>query len=192
MARLTDAFAAFLFLLLAFARFSTIRSLIEAPMGTLLGVQATIMAGLLVFRRPAKQEAPLRWQLLAWSAALLPLAMKGQSQNSLAWVGLLLQMAGLLVVLWGLWTLGLAFGIAPADRGLVMRGPYRLVRHPIYAGEFLSNSGFLLAHIAPWNLLIWSLIALTFWLRIWQEEHVLGNYVDYEKRVRWRLLPGVW
>ena len=30
--------------------------------------------------------------------------------------------------------LGRSFGLVPANRGIVARGPYLLVRHPIYAG----------------------------------------------------------
>jgi protein-S-isoprenylcysteine O-methyltransferase Ste14 len=42
-------------------------------------------------------------------------------------------------------TLGRCFGILPEARGLVTRGPYRLVRHPIYLGEIAAMCGLALA-----------------------------------------------
>src|SRR5437899_9023283 len=42
--------------------------------------------------------------------------------------------AGLIVVIAAKLTLGRSFGIAPANRGVVARGPYNIVRHPIYTG----------------------------------------------------------
>ncbi len=84
------------------------------------------------------------------------------------------------------------------ERGqtVVTTGPYGLVRHPMYAGgsllffgiPLLLGSGFGLA-LAP----IW-LVLLA--LRIPLEERVLrqnlDGYDDYARRVRWRLLPGIW
>jgi protein-S-isoprenylcysteine O-methyltransferase Ste14 len=86
-----------------------------------------------------------------------------------------------------------------SDRGhsVVDRGPYALVRHPGYSagilivlasgialGSWLA-SAFLVAAVLP---------SLLF--RVIKEDHVLQNqlngYADYARRVRWRLVPGLW
>ena len=59
--------------------------------------------------------------------------------------------AGLGLVIVGKLALGRSFGIAPANRGVVVRGPYVLVRHPIYAGYLVTHVAFLIAHPTPWN-----------------------------------------
>ena len=47
----------------------------------------------------------------------------------------MLLVAGLLFAIASVAFLGRCFGVLPDVRGLVMRGPYRLVRHPLYLGE---------------------------------------------------------
>ena len=75
-------------------------------------------------------------------------------------------------------------------------GPYRFVRHPMYAGAILYLVGSPLL-LGSWlGLLTVPLLIAGFALRIGYEEDVLrrelAGYEDYMKRVRWRLVPGVW
>jgi len=92
--------------------------------------------------------------------------------------------------------LGRSFAILPAVRGVVVRGPYRLVRHPAYLGELLMVVGCYVAR--PAELL--GLLPLAFAvplvvLRIRAEERALETAPDYgvySGKVRWRLVPGVW
>jgi protein-S-isoprenylcysteine O-methyltransferase Ste14 len=84
------------------------------------------------------------------------------------------------------------------ERGqrVVSSGPYRYVRHPMYAGMFLFlPSGALLVG-SWWGLLLCLvLLGLLVW-RIPREERILENglagYDEYERRVRYRLIPHVW
>ena len=92
-------------------------------------------------------------------------------------------------------SLGGSFGVLPALRGAVTRGPYRFVRHPAYAGELVMAAacfaaGPSLAAILPWLLLLPGVV----W-RIRAEESVLvrdEEYARYQWHVRWRLVPGIW
>jgi protein-S-isoprenylcysteine O-methyltransferase Ste14 len=104
----------------------------------------------------------------------------------------LIQAAGIAGWAVSLVALGRSLGIAPADRGLVRHGPYRFIRHPIYAFEALFFLGWLIAEPTPQNgaiLLIWAVLQIA---RIVREERILGGYDDYRQAVRWRIIPFVW
>lgn len=92
--------------------------------------------------------------------------------------------------------LGRSFGLLPAQRGVVIAGPYRFVRHPIYFGYLIGHVGFLLANFSWRNVAVLALLYVAQVHRIQREEAVLaatsGDYRDYQQRVRWRLLPGVY
>lgn len=84
------------------------------------------------------------------------------------------------------------------DRGHVVcdSGPYRLVRHPGYAGNIPPLLGIVLALGSVWAL-IPAVVALSITVvrtaledRTLQEE--LPGYRDYAQRVRYRLIPGVY
>src|SRR5271165_2956269 len=68
--------------------------------------------------------------------------------------GLAVQLVGLFICVWSLSALGRSFGFAAADRGLVRRGPYRVIRHPIYASYVLLQLGYLLQSISLRNALV--------------------------------------
>jgi len=84
-----------------------------------------------------------------------------------------------------------------ADRGHAVcdSGPYRIVRHPGYAGNLLPLLGIVLALSSMWTLipavvaLIITVIRTALEDRTLQEE--LPGYRDYARRVRYRLIPGI-
>jgi protein-S-isoprenylcysteine O-methyltransferase Ste14 len=84
------------------------------------------------------------------------------------------------------------------DRGhsVCDRGPYRIVRHPGYAGNLLALPGMVLAFGSVWMLipgaaaLIIAVIRTALEDRTLQEE--LPGYQEYAQRVRYRLFPGIY
>jgi Putative protein-S-isoprenylcysteine methyltransferase len=101
--------------------------------------------------------------------------------------------AGLLVIITGKLTLGRSFGLLPANRGVVCRGIYTVVRHPIYAGYLVTHAAFLLAHPTAWNIALLVVSDLALLVRAVYEERTLAldaEYTDYMSRVRWRVIPG--
>jgi protein-S-isoprenylcysteine O-methyltransferase Ste14 len=106
-----------------------------------------------------------------------------------------LAVCGVLVTTAGLLALGQSFGVIPSNRGIVSSGIYRWVRHPLYAGYFITHAGFWLANATPGNLLIWMAGDTIQLARIWYEERLLARdvaYREYQAQVRWRVVPGVY
>jgi protein-S-isoprenylcysteine O-methyltransferase Ste14 len=106
----------------------------------------------------------------------------------------MLSAVGLLLVVVGKMALGRSFGLVPANRGVVVRGPYTIVRHPIYTGYLITHVAFLIADPMPWNAAIILIADTALILRALMEERVLSNDVEYQgycQRVGWHLVPGV-
>jgi len=101
---------------------------------------------------------------------------------------------GALIQLHAKLTLGLSFGCVPAHRGLKLAGPYRFVRHPMYAGYLIGHVAYLLINPTGWNVAIYALCYCLQIPRILTEERILGRdpaYRAFSQRVRYRLLPGI-
>jgi len=101
---------------------------------------------------------------------------------------------GLAIVVVGKMALGRSFGLVPANRGVVARGPYALVRHPIYAGYLITHGAFFMANPTPWNATLILIADSALIVRALMEERVLradAAYQRYCERVGWHLVPGV-
>jgi protein-S-isoprenylcysteine O-methyltransferase Ste14 len=101
---------------------------------------------------------------------------------------------GLVVVVVGKMTLGRSFGLVPANRGVVVAGPYAFVRHPIYSGYLVTHVGFLLAHPRIWNIALVVVADVALIVRALVEERVLDHdesYRAYCQRVGWHFVPGL-
>ncbi|MFC1671743.1 methyltransferase family protein [Planctomycetota bacterium] len=102
---------------------------------------------------------------------------------------------GTLVALVSILYLGRYFAVLPAYRGIVTGGPYRFVRHPVYAGELMMILGCTLAGTYIISACVFACAATLTVLRIRAEEDFLGrfsSYGEYAEQVSCRLLPGLW
>lgn len=86
-------------------------------------------------------------------------------------------------------------GVAEGQR-VISTGPYAIVRHPLYATSLLYLIGTPLA-LGSYRGYLSLAILLPFLIsRLLDEERMLvrdlPGYVDYQKAVRYRLIPGIW
>ncbi len=134
--------------------------------------------------------------LLAITATAAPLMVLPGSDPVFA-----LRVAGVILVMVGNFgqasaklMLARSFGIAPANRGVKVEGPYRLVRHPMYAGYLIVHIGLVLLMPLPINIVIYAIGWTAQIRRLLAEERLLSEdpaYRAYMARVRWRLIPGI-
>jgi methanethiol S-methyltransferase len=172
-----------------------------------------------VLARPASKRlvtrvVPAAYErtLYVWVASLLAIAM------CLFWqpiAGLLYQVDGLWRILfWGVQAAGAAVTLRAASAlsalelagihqasgrqrtgPLKVVGPFRMVRHPIYLGWIM------MVGVAPTmtaNRALFAVISSLYLILAipWEERSLAAAhgepYREYQRSVRWRLLPGVW
>ena len=111
---------------------------------------------------------------------------------------ILVQVLALLLFLWARVTFGRRsyhVGADPTEGGLVTGGPYRYIRHPIYAAFCLFTSAGVAAHWSWSAGLCGGLVLGSAVLRIFCEESlVAARYPEYAQYsvTTWRMIPYVY
>ena len=125
-----------------------------------------------------------------WAPVALPLELA-------AWIG---QAAAGALIFWVVATNTYLSRMAriQEDRGqkVVASGPYRFVRHPMYAGIIVLFVCVPVALGSGWGLVPGVTIGLLYAVRTSKEDQMLrqelAGYEAYAHQVRYRLVPGVW
>ncbi|MEN8098474.1 MAG: isoprenylcysteine carboxylmethyltransferase family protein, partial [Chloroflexota bacterium] len=82
------------------------------------------------------------------------------------------------------------------DHYVVDTGPYRIVRHPGYAGALLSSIALPLALDSIWAEIPTLIFVVVYVLRTYLEDKTLidelDGYCEYSVVTRYRLFPGIW
>jgi hypothetical protein len=166
------------------------------PTNVALLVSDALPVVLVLLRRPAQAvtQRPVDW-ITAYGATVAPilLAPGGQAIADGRLCGALMVL-GLILNLYGKASLARSFGLVAANRGVQRLGPYRVIRHPIYAGAAVTQLGFLLINPTVFNIaLVLAGLSLQV-IRLKAEEALLGQdpaYARYMAEVPYRLAPGV-
>ncbi len=77
---------------------------------------------------------------------------------------------------------------------LTTKGPYSVIRHPMYTSVLIYCTSFLIQNFNLLNTMILIVLILVLVLKMYIEEHLLKNcfpkYLDYSKNT-WRVIPFV-
>jgi protein-S-isoprenylcysteine O-methyltransferase Ste14 len=153
---------------------------------------ALFTAGRAAPRRPAR--SPLAFGACTVAVAAVVVLRNPSSSTPEAAVvsGELIAVVFCLWLLVAVCVLGRCFGVLPEARGLVTRGPYGIVRHPVYLGEIGACLGLVVAAPLVWNGVILGMFLAAQFVRMGLEERALmaafPEYESYARRVP-RLLP---
>ena len=164
-------------------------------------LQHLLVLGIALTRRPPEVQDH---SLPSTAAVVIAYAYPHAQVVYLRWVpgepalpagGLVLVTLAAFLSIASLLSLGRRFGVFPALRSLATRGPYRLVRHPMYLAYIIADIGY---NLQEWNFGT-ALLMMAGWAsllyRIHAEERVLSldaGWSNYVALVRHRLLPGLW
>jgi protein-S-isoprenylcysteine O-methyltransferase Ste14 len=84
------------------------------------------------------------------------------------------------ITVWGMWGLRGSFSITVEARAPVTRGPYRWLRHPIYAGELLTAAAVTTWRFSLVNLALFAAFAVIQLLRArWEEQKLARIFPAY-------------
>jgi protein-S-isoprenylcysteine O-methyltransferase Ste14 len=112
-----------------------------------------------------------------------------------SFASILLISAGTAFATYSVLALARSISIMPEARTLVTRGPYSLIRHPLYLGEMVATTGVAVQYLMPWALVILAAHCFFQFERMKNEERVLmeafPEYEDYMARTA-RLLPSLY
>ena len=90
--------------------------------------------------------------------------------------------------------LGRPFSLMPEARELVTRGPYSVVRHPLYAAEMVGILGLVLQFRQPVAVILGlAVFGFQYWCTVFEErilEEVYPDYAAYRGQT-WRFMPYV-
>ena len=171
-----------------------------------------VMGGafILLTNGPANRSSPIRdgralVEAAALSASFLMIGLNAVPSGPIVWsapapvvkVGLVITMIGAALAVAALGSIKSSFSIVPEARRLVVSGPYRLLRHPMYLAELLMLFGVVVGFVRL-TTLVGALIVLGLQVyRIQTEERLLREsfpttFEAFSTRTRFRLIPLLW
>ena len=121
-----------------------------------------------------------------------------RSNTTLTLVGTLVALAGILLRVWSVRTLGRFYSghiETWYDHTVVNSGPYKWIRHPGYTGSILQAIGMPLVMNSYFTLILSVILSALFVRRmLWEEVFLaqsLPGYREYRSHT-WRIIPGIW
>ncbi len=167
------------------AAFWTKRSVYKEGMAQRLRYIVPILLGGWMLAKGHRFYAPLNYRVIPHFEAV-------------AWIGMVLCVAGLAICLWARFTLGRNWSVIVTLKGgheLITRGPYAWVRHPIYTGllTMFVATLLVLGHVA--GIIAVPLVFASLWIKLRYEEKLMlqkfpAEYAAYQQRVK-RIIPFV-
>jgi protein-S-isoprenylcysteine O-methyltransferase Ste14 len=150
----------------------------------------------------AQRKVMRLWSLLSIGALVLPpldVRFEWSRLPAAACVaGYAVMLAAYAFVLWVFRTNRYASRIVEVQPGqtVIATGPYAMVRHPMYASQIVMMPALMIALGSLWTAGLALLLVIPLVLRIRNEEDVLrrelAGYAEYCKKVRYRMVPGIW
>ena len=126
---------------------------------------------------------------------LMPFLPHGDISPTLQVISAAIALGGSFLIIFTVLYLGRSFSIVPQARKLVIRGPYRIVRHPLYVAEEIAIIGVLFQY-AWYAALPFLVVHLGLQIRrmVYEESLLRAVFPDYEAYARRtpRLIPGIW
>lgn len=156
---------------------------------------------------PTVEQRPIQ-KLIVWilGLSLFAMVIVPGLDHRFGWssVPMWLSVAGNLLVVLSMWLVYRvfkvnSFGSATVEvtdkQKVISTGPYAIVRNPMYSCAILFFIGMSLALGSYWGLISTLIVSFGFVVRLFDEEKFLARdlpgYKEYQAKVRWHLIPGI-
>jgi protein-S-isoprenylcysteine O-methyltransferase Ste14 len=130
---------------------------------------------------------------LAWPLIFMALDYKPVLPSTAAAVA---QIFSILLMFATIFALGGNFSVFPQYRKIVVRGPYAMIRHPLYAAYLIFDAVFACEQQSALAIMFWVTECLILAWRADREEklltHSAPDYIEYLSDVRYRFLPLIY
>jgi len=165
----------------------------------IMGFVTVLIVFLVMRRQPKARASGIYGRFVAVSGSFLGLGIVQLPPQELSpavyLTSTLLVLGGTVFATYAVLGLGRSLSILPEARGLVTRGPYAMIRHPLYLGELVALLGVTVQYFSEWAVLL-LLLQCAFQVgRMRNEERVLSGvfpeYRDYMARTA-RLVPHIY
>ena len=186
--------------------------IIRAGFACSWGVLILVWIAGMFFSKPTARRSSYASRLVLFGPAIVFYLLVVSHAIPLAWLflrpwphtqaveaaGLALTLLGCAFAIWARVTLGSNWSGMPKvkrEHELIVRGPYKLVRHPIYSGLLLALAGTAIAEDRSIWILALFLAVVSYAVKLRQEEQLMmqtfpEDYPAYRRRVK-ALIPGV-
>jgi protein-S-isoprenylcysteine O-methyltransferase Ste14 len=109
------------------------------------------------------------------------------------------EIVGVILMVWAIWTMRLNnLNISPdlkKNSILVLSGPYKLIRHPMYTSVLLVTLMLVINHVTLWRVGFWLVLIVDLNCKFRYEERLLrtkySEYSDYMSKTK-RLIPFIY
>jgi protein-S-isoprenylcysteine O-methyltransferase Ste14 len=129
---------------------------------------------------------------------ILFLLVKIPTLHSDLWA-IIISFLGIILGFWAVVTMKLDnLNVTPdvrQDARLVIKGPYKIIRHPMYCAILLTFLPFVIDRPSIFLVIMFTLLLATLLIKLNYEEHLLRNYFrDYDvySKHTWRLIPFIY
>lgn len=146
-----------------------------------IGLRFISLAIIYLFREAPKKESSKFQQVFAYIGAVIPFlySSNNSTHNPILWSSpfdlSLLTISGSMISLWGILSLGKSFAITPSQRSIVTSGAYRILKHPIYTGYFITELAVILTFFSVLNCSLFLTSLFLYIVRSKWEEKILNQ-----------------
>ena len=155
-------------------------------------------SSVIVSRSNSNEGNMFHWLLIAAQFALATAIVLSSTWKPIPWFSLLVATPGIAIAVWAWLQIGIRrIRIHPSVNNatvLVTAGPYRVVRHPMYAGLLWFTAALLVDPSQWWRIACWIALLVVLYAKSNCEEQAMcdgfPDYKSYRQRVG-RFLPKV-